>query len=430
MGKRVLVIGQGGREHALVWKLAQSPSVEKIYAAPGNPGIARLAECVDISVNDIEKLLQWARDRKIDLTVVGPEAPLMGGIVDRFSQEGLLIFGPTAAAARIEGSKIFTKELLKKYHIPTASFRICENMDQARSYISDCAKKGLSVVVKADGLAAGKGVVVAQTQEEALQAVHDMLEEGAFGEAGRKVVVEECLSGEEVSLFVLSDGKHYLSLCSAQDHKRVFDNDQGPNTGGMGAYTHPPVYTPALHQQVEETIIKPVLRAMEKEGYPYQGVLYAGLMITPRGPMVLEFNARFGDPEAQVVLPMIKGDIVPLLEAAAQGSLDQLSVEIEPGTCVGVVLASGGYPGGYEKGKVISGLDQLDEDTLVFHAGTCEKDGTFLTNGGRVAAVVCRGTTIGQAIDRVYRQVEKIHFDKMYFRRDIGGRALEREARA
>ena len=429
MGKRVLVIGQGGREHALVWKLAQSPSVAKIYAAPGNPGIARLAECVDISVNDIDQLLQLARDREIDLTVVGPEAPLMEGIVDRFNREGLLIFGPTAAAARIEGSKIFTKELLQKYHIPTASFRVCENMDQARAYIRACADKGLSVVVKADGLAAGKGVVVARNQEEALQAVHDMLEAGTFGEAGRKVVVEECLQGEEVSLFVLADGRHHLSLCSAQDHKRIFDNDEGPNTGGMGAYTYPTVYTPELHRQVEDTIIKPVLRAMEAEGYPYQGVLYAGLMITTRGPMVLEFNARFGDPEAQVVLPMIKGDLVPLLEGAARGSLDQLAVEMEPGTCVGVVLASGGYPGGFEKGKVISGLDRLDEDTLVFHAGTREENGSLLTNGGRVLTVVGRGNTIGQALDRVYREVEKIHFDKMHFRRDIGFRALEGENR-
>ncbi len=426
MGKKVLVVGQGGREHALVWKLAQSPQIETIYAAPGNPGIAELAQCIDIAADDIDKLLGFANSEGIDLTVVGPEAPLMAGIVDRFQEAGLKIFGPTAAAARLEGSKVFTKELMKKYGVPTASFDVFQDIGQARACIHTYTDQGKAVVIKADGLAAGKGVVVAQDWEEADQALNSIMVQQSLGEAGARVVIEECLYGEEVSLFVISDGDDFVSLISAQDHKQVFDNDQGPNTGGMGAYVNPPIYIPRLHQKVEETIVRPVLKAMKEEGYPFQGVLYAGLMITAEGPKVLEFNARFGDPETQVVMPMIEGDILPLLEAAADKSLAGYQVNIAAGTCICIVLASGGYPGNYEKGKLISGLDKLNRETMVFHSGTAKKDGQLVTNGGRVLAVTVRGSTMEEAMDQVYRELEKVHFEGMHYRTDIGSKSIRR----
>jgi phosphoribosylamine--glycine ligase len=424
MGKKVLVIGQGGREHALVWKLAQSTQIGKIYAAPGNPGIAELAQCIDIAVDDIDKLLVFAQGEGIDLTIVGPEAPLMAGIVDRFQETGLKIFGPTAAAARLEGSKVFTKELMKKYGVPTASFDVFQDIDQARSCIRNYTDQGKAVVIKADGLAAGKGVVVAKDAEEAYQALDSIMVQQSLGAAGTRVVIEECLYGEEVSLFVISDGYDFVSLISAQDHKQVFDNDQGPNTGGMGAYVNPPVYTPQLHQKVEESIVRPVLKAMAAEGYPFQGVLYAGLMITAEGPKVLEFNARFGDPETQVVMPMIEGDILPLLEAAVDKDLAGYQVNIVPGTCICVVLASAGYPGNYEKGKLISGLDDLNREAIVFHSGTAKKDGKPVTNGGRVLALTVRGDTMEEAIDKVYREIKKIYFEGMHYRTDIGSKSL------
>ncbi|MGE5392031.1 MAG: phosphoribosylamine--glycine ligase [Deltaproteobacteria bacterium] len=426
MGKKLLVVGQGGREHALVWKLAQSPKIEKIYAAPGNPGIAQLAECVNISIDDTAGLLDFARQEKIDLTVVGPEAPLMDGIVDQFTAAGLKIFGPSAAAARLEGSKVFTKQLLHKYGIPTARFEVCENSHSAhiaaRSYID----RDRPVVLKADGLAAGKGVVVTADSREAADAIEAMMNQHTFGQAGDRIVVEECLAGEELSVFTLCDGKNYLTLMTAQDHKRIFDNDEGPNTGGMGAYVNPPVYTPELKAVIENKIVAPVITAMQKEGHPYRGVLYTGLMLTADGPQVLEFNARFGDPETQVLMPAIKDDLFPLLEACADGTLGGGQVELEANACVGVVLASGGYPGDYPKGKTIEGLDQLAEDTMVFHAGTAIKDGQLVTNGGRVMAVVCRGKDNAEAIGKVYKEVEKIHFEGMHYRRDIGRRALHK----
>jgi phosphoribosylamine--glycine ligase len=427
MGKKVLVIGQGGREHALVWKLAQSPQIDTLYAAPGNPGIAEMAQCVDISADDIDKLFSFARSEGIDLTVVGPEVPLMAGIVDRFQAAGLKIFGPTAAGARLEGSKVFTKELLKKYGIPTANFDVFQDIDSARSCARTYTEQGKKVVIKADGLAAGKGVVVAENWEEANQALESIMRERNLGEAGNRVVIEECLYGEEVSLFVISDGRDFVSLISAQDHKQVFDNDQGPNTGGMGAYVNPPIYNASLHREVEEKIVGPVLQAMVAEGCPYQGVLYVGLMITAEGPKVLEFNARFGDPETQVVMPMIKGDILPLFEAAVNGELSGYQVNIEDGSCVCVVLASAGYPGKYEKGKLISGLDNLSKDTIVFHAGTARKNRELFTNGGRVLAVVSRGENTRKAIDKVYSEVSRVHFEGMHYRSDIGRKALQRE---
>ncbi len=427
MGKKLLLIGQGGREHALAWKLAQSPEVENIFVAPGNPGIAAIAECIPIAVTEIGKLREFALNEGIDLTVVGPEAPLMAGIVDHFREAGLQIFGPTNAAARLEGSKVFAKNILRKYGIPTADYVVCEGLDHAYSSARVYTEQGKAVVIKADGLAAGKGVTVAANWEEAKSAIDSMMKEKDFGEAGERLLVEECLVGEEVSFFAICDGKDYISLLSAQDHKRVFDEDKGPNTGGMGAYVNPPIFTKELKNQVTEYIIEPVIKAMAAEGCPYQGVLYAGLMITAEGPKVLEFNARFGDPETQVLMPMIKGDILPVLAGAATGKLGNAQLEIEEGSCVGVILASAGYPGDYEKGKVIKGLEDLDSDTLIFHSGTNNEDGKLLTAGGRVLAVVCRGRDMSTVLNKVYQEIEKIEFEGMHYRRDIGIKAMPKE---
>lgn len=426
MGKKLLVVGAGGREHALVWKLAQSPGVEKIYAAPGNPGMSQLAECVEIAVDNIEGLCQFALDQQIDLTVVGPEAPLTLGITDRFRAEGLLIFGPSAAAARLEGSKVFSKNLFQKYGIPTARFEVFDDAEQARNYARSLFDQGQKAVVKADGLAAGKGVVVAECFAEASEAIDSIMNDKTFGAAGDKILVEECLQGEELSFFAISDGADYLALLSAQDHKRIFDHDEGPNTGGMGAYTNPPLYTEELKQRIINEVIKPTIRAMQAEGCPYQGVLYAGLMITADGPKVLEYNARFGDPEAQVLMPMIKSDLLPVLEAAAQGQLPGQTVEINSGACVGVVLAAGGYPGAYQKGDAITGLDQLADETIVFQAGTALQNDQLVTAGGRVMAVVACADSIPAAIAKVYGEVGKIHFKDMHYRQDIGQKALRK----
>jgi len=424
VGKKILVVGQGGREHALVWKLSQSPLVAKIYAAPGNPGMADQAECVAIPASDIETLLDFALREAIDLTVVGPEIPLVQGIVDRFQSAGLAIFGPTAAAARLEGSKVFAKNLFSKYGIPTARYQVFTDIDAAKAYARTFTDAGQAVVIKADGLAAGKGVVVAADQAEAEAALDGIMQDKNFGTSGDQVVVEECLRGEELSFFAISDGRSFVPLLSAQDHKRVFDGDQGPNTGGMGAYTNPPIYTPGLHEQILDQVIRPTITAMEAEGCPYQGVLYAGLMITSEGPKVLEYNARFGDPETQVLMPMLKSDLLPVLEAAAAGDLQGVTVEINDGACVGVVLASGGYPAAYENGQEITGLDNLTPGTIVFHAGTARKDGRLVTNGGRVLAVVCCGANTREAIDKVYQEVAKVKFQNMHFRSDIGRRAI------
>lgn len=428
MGKKILVVGQGGREHALVWKLSQSPQADKIYAAPGNPGIAQLAQCVDIAASDVSGLLDFARKEKIDLTVVGPEDPLMAGIVDAFKEQGLRIFGPTAKAAQLEGSKVFAKELMRKYNIPTAEYRVFDEPEAAIAFACSFTDRGQPVVIKADGLAAGKGVIIAAGSQEARQAVNEIMQERVFGDAGRRVVVEEFLEGEEISVFALADGQRAVFLVAAQDHKRVFDNDQGPNTGGMGAYTHPPIYTQAVHEQVDRLILQPTVRAMAQEGCPYQGVLYAGLMITPSGPKVLEFNARFGDPETQVIMPVIEGDLLPLLEAAVDGDLSSVDIKVRPDYCVCVILASGGYPGTYQKGYPIKGLENLAENTLVFHAGTALQNGQLVTGGGRVMALVTRAGSMEEALTAVYSQIKHVHFTGMHYRTDIGRRAFNRRS--
>ncbi len=420
MGKNVLVIGQGAREHAMVWKLKQSRGVDQVFAVPGNAGIAELAECLDIKL-EIGRLLDLIDRKRIDLTVVGPEAPLMEGIVDEFEARGLKIFGPRRDAALLEGSKVFTKNLLKKYGIPTADFQSFSDIDEARDYLRE---KGAPIVVKADGLAAGKGVIVAADMETAYHALDTIMRDRAFGDAGREVVIEECLQGEEVSVFALCDGKTVVPMVAAQDHKRVFDGDQGPNTGGMGAYSPPPFYSPELHRRVMNEIMEPVVKAMAAEGRPYKGVLYAGLMLTADGPKVLEFNVRLGDPEAQVILPLMETDYLTVLEAVIDEKLDSTPISFLPRASVCVVLASAGYPGKYETGHAITGLEDVSADIMVFHAGTRRAGSQLVTNGGRVLSVVSTGDTVAQAIDRVYREIPRIHFEGMHYRRDIGKRAL------
>lgn len=420
---KVLVVGGGGREHALVWKLKQSPRVKEIFCAPGNAGIAALATCVNISAEDIPGLLAFAKDEGIDLTLVGPEAPLCAGIADRFQEAGLKIFGPSRAAAEIEGSKVVAKDIMAKYGIPTARYAVFTSSEDAAQYINQI---GAPCVVKADGLAAGKGVIVAMDKETALDAVRSIMVDRDFGEAGKLVVVEECLVGEEVSILAFTDGVNVVPMVSSQDHKRVFDNDQGPNTGGMGAYAPAPVYTPALHRQVMDEIIVPMISALDAEGRAYSGVIYAGLMITGTGPKVLEFNARFGDPETQPVLSLLETDLIEIIDAILEKRLDSIDIKWKKQSSVCVVLASGGYPGSYEKGKVIKGLDQVSPETMVFHAGTAKKDGEIVTAGGRVLGVTAVGPDILAAIKSAYKTVEKISFDGMQYRKDIGRRAIER----
>lgn len=422
---KVLVIGGGGREHALVWKIAQSPLVGKVYCAPGNPGIGLIAENVPLAVDDLDGLAAFATEQAIDLTVVGPELPLSLGIVDRFEEKGLLIFGARRNAAIIEASKAFSKDLMNKYQVPTAAYDVFTEVEPAVAFID---RVGVPIVVKADGLAAGKGVIIAHTREEAVGAVTDMLSGNAFGDAGSRVVIEEFLTGEEASFLAFTDGKNIIPLASAQDHKAVFDGDTGPNTGGMGAYSPAPVVTAAIHDKVMAEVMRRTVDGMAAEGRPYRGVLYAGLMINGDQVKTLEFNARFGDPECQPLLMRMKSDIVPVLLAVARGDLSGIELEWHDKAAVCVVMAAGGYPADYRKGDEIRGLEDAArmDDLFVFHAGTSRKDGRIVTSGGRVLGVTALGATVGEAIDRAYRGVAAISWDGVHYRTDIGAKALTR----
>lgn len=419
---KVLVIGSGGREHALVWKLRQSPKVEKMYCAPGNAGIAQIAECVNIKAEDLDGLLAFALKQQIDLTVVGPEVPLTMGIVDKFQENGLKIFGPSGKAAEIEGSKTFAKDLMAKYHIPTAKYGAFTDAAQAKAFLDEV---GLPCVVKADGLAAGKGVLICETKEDAQAAIDDILVDNKFGNAGSRVVVEEFLTGQEVSMLAFTDGTTVVPMVSSQDHKRIWDGDKGLNTGGMGAYSPAPVYTPEVHAVVVPEVLEATVAAMKAEGRPFAGILYAGLMLTADGPKVLEFNARFGDPETQAVLPRLKSDLVDIFLAIIDGKLQEQQIEWYEEAAVCVVIASGGYPESSDKGRVITGLGKASETgAIVFHAGTKESDGNIVTNGGRVLGISALGKDIAEAIEHAYQGVAEIHFDHMQYRTDIGKKAF------
>jgi len=419
---KVMVIGSGAREHALAWKITQSPKVTELYAAPGNAGTAAIARNLDIRPNDVEALARAAKDIRIDLTIVGPEAPLAGGIVDRFEQLGISIFGPKKAAAQIESSKVFTRKLMQKYDIPCPKGMAFSSYPEAKRYVES---QPMPIVVKADGLAAGKGVTVAGSREEALKALSDIMETRIFGPAGDNVIIEECLTGKEVSLLAFTDGKTVVPMIPACDYKRAFDNDQGPNTGGMGSYSPPGFFDAKLTRQVMKTILQPAIKAMAQEGTPYKGVLYAGLMIAADGPKVLEFNARFGDPETQAILPRLQTDLVDILLAVVDNKLSEVAVKWNDDACVGVVMASGGYPGSYKTGFEITGLDKLNDDVMVFHAGTkLGQDSQVYTDGGRVLTVTATGKSMAEARARVYRNLPLIHFDGCHYRRDIAAREV------
>jgi phosphoribosylamine--glycine ligase len=422
---KVLVIGSGGREHALVWKISQSPRVTKIYCAPGSAGIGELAALVPIGPEQIDRLADFAAKEKIDLTMVGPELPLTLGIVDLFESRGLRIFGPNKAAAQLEGSKAFAKELLLENNIPTG---LSETFTDAPSAQRFLAQQKAPYVIKADGLAGGKGVIITSNIDEARTVVDDILVRKVFGNAGNKLVVEEFLDGEEASFMVLTDGEHVLPLASSQDHKRVRDNDEGPNTGGMGAYSPAPIVTPELHDRILREILTPLLTGLKNKNIRYHGVIYVGLMITKDGPKVLEFNARFGDPECQPIMMRLKSDLIPLLEATIDGNLNQVKAEWHEAPAVCVVLCANGYPGAYEKRKEIHGLEKLKDWTrgFVFHAGTIRESGRWLTSGGRVLGITARGTKIADAVNEVYRAVGEISWDGMHYRKDIAQRALKK----
>ena len=421
---KVLVIGSGGREHTLIWKINQSPKVSQIYCAPGNAGISQLAQCININADNIEELVNFANKEKIDLTVVGPELPLSKGIVNEFNRWGLKIFGPSQEAAEIESSKVFSKYLMKKYNIPTANYEVFQNSEEALDYIK---QQTFPLVIKADGLAAGKGVFIVKNLDQVVDALNTLMEEKKFGEAGRQIVVEEFLEGEEVSILAFCDGKAVVPMISSQDHKKIFDNDQGPNTGGMGAYSPVPFYTTEIKEKVCREILKPTVKGLRNEEKEYKGVLYAGLILTKEGPKVLEFNARFGDPETQVVLPGLKTDLVDILNAVIEETLHKINIEWEDNAAVCVVVASGGYPGKYPKGKVISGLEGLEKmkDIVVFHAGTKLQDGKVITSGGRVLGITARDETISKAKERAYKGVKEIYFEDMYYRKDIASKAVK-----
>lgn len=430
---QVLVIGSGGREHALCWKLAQSNKVKKIFCAPGNGGTALCAENIAIQVDDVAGLCSFAKAHAVDMVIVGPEAALVSGVVDAMEHAGIRAFGPSKELARLEGSKVFAKEMMSKFSIPTAAYAVFDDVEAARAHVR---AHGAPVVVKADGLAAGKGVVVALSVSEALDAIDRMMLKKEFGSAGDSIIIEECLTGQEASLLALTDGSAIVMLASSQDHKRVFDGDQGPNTGGMGAYSPAPVATDALLREVMETVFKPLIHGMAREGQVYKGILYAGIMICDNKPYVLEFNCRFGDPETQAILPRLTSDFAQVADAVCAGTLSGLQLEWDRRCCLNVVLVAGGYPGAYEKGKIISGLDTVtpDTDAFVFHAGTrmerrhtgigAEYGPVFITSGGRVLNVCALGTNIAEAQKKAYAVVEKINFEGMHYRTDIGNKAF------
>ncbi len=417
---KVLVVGRGGREHAICRKVSESPLVEKVFAAPGNDGMTDVAELVAINENEQEKLVQFAKEQEIGLTIIGPEAPLLEGLADRFQEEGLKVFGPNRKAAEIEGSKSFAKYLMHKYNIPTAEFEVFTDYVEAKAYIE---KVGAPIVIKADGLAAGKGVTVAMTLEEALTSLKEMMVDAKFGEASAKVVIEEFLSGEEFSLLALVNGENFVPLEIAQDHKRAYDNDEGPNTGGMGSYSPVPQIGDDVVKTAIETIVEPTAKAMVSEGRPFTGVLYAGLIKTERGPKVIEFNARFGDPEAQVVLPRMKSDLVQVILDVLNGEIPEITWDEE--AMIGVVVASNGYPEAYDKGAVLKDLDKIASDAYVFHAGTKKnEDGEFVTNGGRVLLVGAKSSSLAEAQAKVYKELEKLDCDGVFYRKDIGYKAI------
>ena len=415
---KVLVIGGGGREHAILWALSKSPKVSKLYCAPGNGGIAAIAECVPIKATDVTGVVSWARENAMDFVVVAPDDPLALGMVDALEEAGIPAFGPRANAAIVESSKIFSKNLMAKYHIPTAKYQSFADLDAALAYIR---REGAPIVVKADGLALGKGVVVAQTVAEAEEAVRSMMAEGKFGAAGAKVVIEECMTGPEVTVLCFTDGVHLAPMPPSRDHKRAFDGDMGPNTGGMGAISPAPGYTPEIAQRCMEEIFRPTIDALRAEGRPFQGVLYFGLMLTPSGPKVVEYNARFGDPECQAVLSLLESDLMDIFLACRNGTLDQTDIRWKPGAACCLVLASGGYPGKYQTGLPITGLEEAGRTAVVFHAGTKRgEDGAILTSGGRVLGVTATADNLEAAIQRAYESAKSISFPGMHFRTDIG----------
>lgn len=413
---KVLIVGSGGREHAICWKLAQSPKVMELFCAPGNGGIAQIATCVNIKATDVDAMVAWAKENSMDFVVVAPDDPLALGMVDAMEAEGIPAFGPRANAAIIEASKAFSKELMAKYHIPTAKHQTFTDLAAAENYIKT---QGAPIVVKADGLALGKGVVVAQSVDEALDALRSMMVDKKFGSSGSTVVIEECMTGPEVTVLAFCDGKHVRPMVSSRDHKRAYDGDQGPNTGGMGAISPAPGYTPELAQRCMEEIFQPTVTALATEGRPFQGVIYFGLMLTPAGPKVVEYNARFGDPECQAVLSLLDGDLLDIMLACRNGTLDQVNYTWKNQAACCLVLASGGYPGSYDKGYPITGLDAV-QDAVVFHAGTALTGGQVVTNGGRVLGVTALGDTLGQAVQNAYAAAQPIQFEKMMFRHDIG----------
>ena len=415
---KVLVVGGGGREHTLVWKISQSPKVDKIYCAPGNGGIGKLAECIEIEATDISAVVSFAKEEKFDLVVVGPDDPLAMGMVDALQKEGIRAFGPSKLAAEIEASKVFSKNLMKKYNIPTARYEVFEMAEEAKKYLENVE---LPIVIKAEGLALGKGVIIAENLEQAIEAIEEIMENKAFGEAGKRVVIEEFLVGQEVTMLTFTDGKTIIPMVSSQDHKRIYDNDKGPNTGGMGTFSPSRIYTTEVAEICMKDIFLPTIKAMQVEGRIFKGILYFGLILTKEGPKVIEYNARFGDPETQVVIPRLKTDLIDIFEAIIDDRLEELSIKWHEGVAACVVMASGGYPGKYINGLEIKGIDEAEKSgCMVFHAGTKYKDGKIVTAGGRVLGVTATGKDLDESIRKAYEGVAKIEFEGAHYRKDIG----------